>query len=137
MLILASDPASGASGYLYSHELLSIDFDGVAVVVLGACSTAAGRASASEGVLGLARSVLAAGVPSVVASLWPVEDATTSRLRTRFHVQLRAGKSTSSALRAAQLALLRNGGSSVPGLSWSAFQVYGVPVVVATERRNT
>jgi CHAT domain-containing protein len=137
MLVLSPDERIADSGYLYSHELLSMDFGGVSLVVLGACSTAAGRASPSEGVLGLARSVIAAGVPSVVASLWPVEDTTTSALMTAFHARLRAGGSTSSALRAAQLELLRDGRSAASALAWSAFQVYGASVVVATERRDT
>jgi CHAT domain-containing protein len=135
MLVLSPDQRTGDSGYLYSHEFSAIDFGGVRLVVLGACSTAAGRPSASEGVLGLARSVIAAGVPSVVASLWPVDDATTSALMTGFHARLRAGESTSAALRGAQLALLKQGGSGSSASS-SAFQVYGASVTVVSERRN-
>jgi CHAT domain-containing protein len=134
MLVLAPDPQAGDNGFLYSHEFSSVDFRGVRLVVLGACSTAAGRSSTSEGVLGLARSVLAAGVPSVVASLWPVDDATTASLMTALHVRLRAGDSTSAALRAAQLRFLQ-GRETVPTLSPTAFQVYGAPVIVS-ERRS-
>ena len=135
MLVLSPDERTGDSGYLYSHELSAMNFRGVRLVVLGACSTAAGRPSPSEGVLGLARSVIAAGVPSVVASLWPVDDVTTAALMTAFHARLQAGDSTSSALRNAQLALLRGGGPGVP-LSSTAFQVYGASVTVTSERRN-
>ena len=135
MLVLTPDRQAPDDGYLYSHELSSVDLRGVRLVVLGACSTAAGRTSASEGVLGLARSVLAAGVPSVVASLWPVDDATTASLMTALHARLRAGNSTSAALRAAQLRFLQGRETEAPTLSPTAFQVYGAPVIVS-ERRS-
>jgi CHAT domain-containing protein len=135
MLVFAPDRQAPDDGYLYSHELSSVDLRGVRLVVLGACSTAAGRTSANEGVLGLARSVLAAGVPSVVASLWPVDDATTASLMTALHARLRAGDSTSAALRAAQLRFLQGRETEAPTLSPTAFQVYGAPVIVS-ERRS-
>jgi CHAT domain-containing protein len=136
MLVLTPDREARDDGYLYSHELSSIDFRGVRLVVLGACSTAAGRTSASEGVLGLARSVLSAGVPSVVASLWPVDDATASALLTDFHTRLRTGESTASALRNAQLAVLEKEGSGASRLSSGAFQLYGTSINVTSERRE-
>src|SRR5262249_7061806 len=42
------------------------------LVVLSACQTAAGRAVAGEGLMGLARAFTYAGARRVVASLWPV-----------------------------------------------------------------
>jgi CHAT domain-containing protein len=136
MLVLTPDRQTPDDGYLYSHEISSIDFRRVRLVVLGACSTAAGRTSPSEGVLGLARSVLAAGVPSVVASLWPVGDAATSALMTDFHARLRAGESSAAALRSAQLSMVKGRDRKASPLSSSAFQVYGSSVTVAFERRN-
>jgi CHAT domain-containing protein/tetratricopeptide (TPR) repeat protein len=126
MLVLTPDERTGDSGYLYSHEFSTVDFGGVQLVVLGACSTAAGRTSASEGMLGLARSFLSAGVPAVVASLWPVDDELTSRLMPPLHERLHAGEAPSQALRLAQLELLhsREGIRLAPPL-WAAFQLYG------------
>ena len=49
---------------------------------LSGCESARGRASAGEGVLGLSSAFLVAGVPAVVATLWPVDDAATARFVT-------------------------------------------------------
>jgi CHAT domain-containing protein len=125
MLVLTPDKKARDSGYLYSHELPSLHWR-TRIVVLSACSTAAGRQSASEGHLGLARSFVAAGVPSVVASLWEVDDVVASTLMVLFHTRLRAGESASSALRGAQLDSLRKGHPAVSRLSVSAFQLYGL-----------
>jgi CHAT domain-containing protein len=126
MLVLSPDQRRGDSGYLYSHELSSMDFGRARLVVLGACSAAAGRSSPSEGMLGLARSLLSASVPTVVASLWPVEDHLGSLLMPALHRRLCAGDSPAEALRVAQLQILhsREGARLAPTL-WAAFQSYG------------
>jgi CHAT domain-containing protein len=54
-------------------------------VVLAACRTASGYASPTEGALSLGRGFLAAGVSSVVSSLWDVDDETSRRFFTHFH----------------------------------------------------
>lgn len=91
------------------------------LVVLSACSTAAGRLSASEGATSLARSFLAAGVPAVVASLWDVDDLAASRLLVKFHRRIRAGDDPVKALRTVQLSEL----GTAPPAEWAAFQLIG------------
>jgi len=59
-------------------------------------------------VAGLTRAFMAAGAPSVIATLWDVPDVTTSRLMRRFYRAYAAGMSKDRALRAGQLALLRD-----------------------------
>jgi CHAT domain-containing protein len=97
---------------------------GVKLVFLAACDTAPGFADGDrEGVAGLARAFLAAGVPSVVATLWAVEDQPASRLATTFHSFLLQGESPAHALRLAQLALLAEPSSSTP-FAWAPFQLF-------------
>ena len=48
------------------------------VVVLSACETGVGRLEGQEGIMNLARAFLAAGAKSVVASLWEVDDRSTT-----------------------------------------------------------
>jgi CHAT domain-containing protein len=55
------------------------------LVVLSACSTGVGRVVRSEGVMSLARAALASGLPRVVVSLWPVDDAATRALMVAFY----------------------------------------------------
>ena len=51
---------------------------------------------------------MAAGAPSVVATLWDVSDNPTALLMTRFYREYAAGASKDRALRTAQLALIRD-----------------------------
>lgn len=125
-----------SSGHLLASRLYDQRFARTSLVVLAACSTA-GPVSETEGVLGLVRPFLAAGVPAVIASLWPVDDEGTRRLFATFHQTLASGVDAASALRSAQLTLLR--GSQPRHRSprvWSAFQLYGVGETAVFEQRG-
>lgn len=76
------------------------------LAVLSACSTGLGRIT-GDGVVGLSRSWLAAGVPSLVVSLWEVDDLSTTFLMIKFYDNLLAHKSVAQALKEAQ-SWLRN-----------------------------
>ena len=58
------------------------------VVVLSGCETGLHPQAGANELLGLARSFAAGGSRSVVASLWSVHDATSTRLMTRMHERL-------------------------------------------------
>ncbi len=75
------------------------------LVVLSACRSGTGRVSA-DGMLGLTRAFVAAGTPSVVATLWDVTDETTAVLIPRFYQGYAADGRKGTALTAAQRALL-------------------------------
>ncbi len=75
------------------------------LAVLAACASASGRVLSGEGVLGLASAFLSAGSPAVIATLWPVDDASTAALMERFYAGLAEGRSAAAALAAAQAAL--------------------------------
>lgn len=89
------------------------------VVVLSGCSTGGGRELRGEGVLGLTYGFLANGSKTVVASLWPVEDALTARFMEEFYSAYRASGRAADALRVAQLRTRNNAGPTV----WSSFVV--------------
>lgn len=102
------------------------------LVVLSACSTALqpGQAPGDE-VASLATAFAVAGVPSLLATLWDVDDEATALLMTGFYRELGAGKSTLEALRQAQLALLTAGRSGRAQLAspaaWAALHLLGDP----------
>ncbi len=124
--LLALAPTLGDSGSLYAHELYGLRLPRTRLVLLSACGTGGGEPSGPEGVSSLARPFLAAGVPAVVASLWNVNDRATTRLLVAFHRRLRAGRDPLSALRSAQLELLRGPEASLRSpASWAAFEVFG------------
>jgi CHAT domain-containing protein len=104
-----------------------MDFPRTRLVVLSACQTGIERAYRGEGAIGLARPFIAAGVPLVVASLWPVESESTADLMISFHKHRKQGqRSTVAALREAQLEAIRNQQqSSTRNYSWAAFVVIG------------
>ncbi len=91
------------------------------LAVLSACNTNSGEIS-GEGVVGLARAFLKAGVPTVVASSWKVPDRETQMLMEAFYDQLLAGKTYAEALRAAQLKVRAQ---SPNPFAWAAFSVIG------------
>ena len=76
----------------------------VSLVTLSACETGVSQLKGGD-LFGLARGCLYAGAPSLVVSLWQVDDASTALLMGEFYRRLEAGVSIASALRAAQLAL--------------------------------
>ena len=74
------------------------------LVTLSACETGMNQLTGGD-LFGLARGCFYAGAPSLVASLWQVDDASTALLMQEFYRRLEAGEPIARALRAAQLAL--------------------------------
>jgi len=97
------------------------------LVVLSACQTGVEGYYNSEGLVGLSRTFLAAGVPVAVASAWQVESEATSLLMKNFHhYRLKKNLSSSQALRQAQLDLLKADDEKFnSAYFWAAFSVYG------------
>lgn len=87
-----------------------IDLSGVELVTLSACSTGVNATSPFGGnVDGLSRLLRVRGAHSVLATLWPAVDDTTSILVTDFYRSLTANESASAAaaLREAQISMIR------------------------------
>jgi CHAT domain-containing protein len=92
------------------------------LLVLSACETAAGDQRAALGLAGVA---LRAGARSTIASLWSVNDQSTSLLMTQFYQALiTQGQPRAEALRQAQLALLKTPDYQLP-LFWSPYVLIG------------
>jgi len=97
------------------------------LVVLSACRTGLGKEVRGEGVMGLTRGFMHAGVPRVIASLWSVDDAATSEFMTRFYRGLLNEKqSPAAALRAAQISMWKGKQWRSP-YYWAAFTLQGEP----------
>jgi CHAT domain-containing protein/tetratricopeptide (TPR) repeat protein len=112
-LVLAGANRADAAdrGILTAEGIVGLNLEGMELAVLSACETGLGEVAGGEGVLGLVRAFHVAGTRNVVASLWRVEDASTSALMGRFYEKLWAEKkSPLEALREAQLEVYRNPG---------------------------
>lgn len=92
-------------------------------MTLSACDTGIGRVSRGDEIWGFTRAFLSAGSPALVVSLWPVEDEATARTMEQFYGGLRSGPAR-SALRAAQLTLLRDSRTAHP-FFWAPFVLVG------------
>lgn len=124
ILPLAED-LDDRKGLLVAADIANLDLSGTRTVVLSGCDTGVGE-DGGNGPLSLARAFLVAGVPDVVASLWPIADAPSAPLMTAFHRRLRNGERAAAALRDAQLELLRGPEATLrsPGV-WAAFEAFG------------
>jgi CHAT domain-containing protein/tetratricopeptide (TPR) repeat protein len=76
------------------------------LVVLSACETGYGKFKQGEGVMSLARSFMYAGVPSMVVSMWQVNDASTSIIMSVFYNNLAQGMDKAEALQKAKLSYI-------------------------------
>ena len=73
--------------------------------------------------MSVAHGFLMAGAPSVIATLWPIDDEAAARVFPRLHEKLAAGLPPAEALRAVQLDSIRRG--DVPASLWAAIQDIG------------
>jgi CHAT domain-containing protein/tetratricopeptide (TPR) repeat protein len=124
-LVLAPDRGDSDLGELHPQEISTMRLLRTRLVVLASCGSAAGQITRGEGVLSLARAFLAAGVPTVVAALWPVRDSDSAVLFASFYKHMIRGMNPSAALRNAQLELIHHDRSRRDDSSqWAAFQVF-------------
>jgi CHAT domain-containing protein len=92
-------------GYLRVPDVAGLDLP-ADLVVLSACSTALGRETAGEGLVGLPQAFFTAGAQRVLVSLWQVEDESTAALMRHFYRRLLVDRvPPARALRDAQLAI--------------------------------
>jgi CHAT domain-containing protein/Tfp pilus assembly protein PilF len=125
-LVLSQLPPSQSpeDGYFTLTEIMNCDWN-ARLIVLSACQTGSGKLHKGEGVTGLTRAVMYAGTPTVVASLWKVDDEATKELMVRFYKNmLEKNLDKAEALRQAKLELLKNKKYASP-LFWGAFVMYG------------
>jgi CHAT domain-containing protein len=93
-------------GFLQMSEIFNLRLD-ADLVVLSACDTGRGKLRRGEGIIGLTRAFMYAGTPSVVASLWKVNDQSTSLFMEFFYHNLKEGQSKADALRHAKEQLMQ------------------------------
>jgi CHAT domain-containing protein/uncharacterized protein HemY len=121
-LVLTRDQDQGEDGFLQAREIYELPLR-ADLVVLSACQTAAGKIEKGEGIQGLARAFFCAGSRSVVASLWNVNDASTSRFMRTYYEYLTRGRTKQEALRLTKIKMSRARGSGP--FHWAAFILIG------------
>lgn len=96
---------------LQTYEVFNLQLE-ADLVTLSACETGLGQLRTGEGMVGLARAFMYAGTPSVVVSLWSVNDEATSLVMTAFYRNLRAGMNKGEALRRAKISMIESGSNA-------------------------
>jgi CHAT domain-containing protein len=104
-------------------QIATLPLRTTSVVVLAGCSTAVGERRSAEGALSVARGFLAAGAPSVIATLWPIDDEEAAVFFPRLHGHLAAGLAPAEALRRTQMELMHRPSASTA--LWAAVQNIG------------
>lgn len=95
-------------GMLNTYELFSMDLN-ANLAVLSACNTGSGKLIKGEGIMNLARGFIFAGVPSIVMTMWSVDDQSSALIVKNFYQYLEKGLSKDEALRQSKLDLLKEG----------------------------
>jgi CHAT domain-containing protein/Tfp pilus assembly protein PilF len=119
---LAFSTADKQDGLLTADDILNLKLQ-ADLAVLSACDTGKGQIT-GDGVIGLSRSFVAAGVPTVIVSLWSVPDLPTAQLMVEFYRHRQQGMDTSQSLRQAMLTVMKVYPNPA---DWSAFVTIGQP----------
>jgi len=101
------DQKSTDDGYLNAYEIYNMKLN-ARLAVLSACETGTGKLQRGEGVMSMARGFIYAGCPSIVMTLWQVEDKSGVKIMEDFYKYLSKGKRKDVALRMAKLNHLNN-----------------------------
>jgi CHAT domain-containing protein/Flp pilus assembly protein TadD len=119
---IALAPSDDDDGLLTAREIATLSLS-AQLVVLSACDTGLGEVT-GDGVVGLSRSLLAAGAQSTVVSLWSVPDDATAVLMKAFYIELWQGANKAQALRQA---MLKTRAQYPDPINWAAFVLVGNP----------
>ncbi|MGB3759482.1 MAG: tetratricopeptide repeat protein [Rivularia sp. (in: cyanobacteria)] len=117
---IALAPNGKDNGLLTANEIFDLQIN-ADLVVLSACDTGQGKLT-GDGVIGLSRSLISAGAPSVVVTLWTIPDNPTAMLMTEFYRQLQQNPDKARALRQAMLTTMKKHQNP---RDWAAFTLIG------------
>ncbi len=118
---------------LYISELYGLNLN-ADMAVLSACNTGVGQLKTGKGIISMTTAFTAAGVPSVLSSLWSAPDEATEKIMTSFYGHLKKGETKNTALKNAKLDYLKN--TDDPNLKhpyyWAGFVLTGDTSAIVT-----
>jgi CHAT domain-containing protein len=110
-----------SDGWLTARDAYNLDLR-CGLVTLSACETGINAIAPGDELIGLARGFFSAGAPSLLLTLWTVDDAATAELMKIFYQGLLGGHSPAAALRLAQCEMLKR---EPHPFFWSPFVLLG------------
>jgi CHAT domain-containing protein len=125
-LIFKNELDTLEDGELYMHELFGLDLSDAELAVLSACETGIGKSYTGEGVFSMARGFAYAGCPSIVMSLWRVDDRYTAELMKNFYKNLKNGENIVESLTNSKRRFIsQSGETGAHPSNWAAFVTVG------------
>jgi CHAT domain-containing protein len=112
-------------GFLNTFELYNMNLN-ARMTVLSSCNSGSGILHRGEGVLSMARGFVYSGCPSIIMTLWSVEDNSGVKLMTSFYSYLLKGNNKSHSLKQSKIDFIKNADQlkSHPYF-WSGYVVIG------------
>jgi CHAT domain-containing protein/Tfp pilus assembly protein PilF len=124
-LAFAESENEEEDGLLYAWELALMDLK-AELGVLSACNTGTGEIREGEGVMSIGRAFAFAGCPSLLMSLWPVNDLSTADIMKGFYAELKSGTSKDLSLQQSKLNYLNDQSTVLAHpLFWAGFVLQG------------
>jgi CHAT domain-containing protein/predicted negative regulator of RcsB-dependent stress response len=108
---------------LYAREIARLQLT-ANLVTLSSCHSAGAKSYNGEGMVGFAWAFMLSGVHNVIAGLWDVDDAYSSRMMITLYKGIASGKRPSSALREAKLEMLKTNATQHKPVYWAPYQTY-------------
>ncbi len=136
-LALEEDSSTVHDNFLYAYEIKQLELQKTQLVVLAACKTGDGQLQNGEGILSIGRSFMYAGVPSLLTTLWNLNDFTSPMIIEEFYRNLSNGMEKDEALQKAKTDYLKKvrGIDAHPQL-WACFTQVGDYAAIKIEKRG-
>lgn len=124
-LALTEDQSKEEDNFLYAYEIKQLGLQ-AGLVVLSACETGIGKYQRGEGVVSIGRGFMYAGAPSLLMTLWSLNDQSGAAIIEQFYKNLSEGMEKDEAIRQAKLFYLDNYPSEYTHpFMWAAFVQVG------------
>ncbi len=124
-LVFSESKSGKNEGMLNTSDIYNMNIHSK-LIVLSACNTGNGKLRNGEGVMSLSRAFLYAGCPSMVMTLWSVEDKAGSELMISFYSYLSKGFSKDKAMQLAKIDYIKNSpASKTHPYYWAAYVPIG------------
>ncbi len=123
-IVLSQADNETEDGLLQTYEIYNMRLN-ADMVVLSGCNSGLGELKRGEGLMGISRAFLYAGIPSLVVTLWPVEDRSTAVLMDKFYKYIKKGYKKNKALQKAKIDLITSKDIMQDPFYWAPFILIG------------
>ncbi len=135
-LVFTEDQGHTEDNILQAYEISKLQLN-AKLVVLSACQTGFGKFEQGNGVASLARAFMYAGVPSLIVTLWQVDDMATAKIMKEFYLNLSRQLPKAEALRQAKLHYIKNTNNRLAHPAyWSSYIHIGANEPILIERKT-